>query len=68
MDRTAPGRENFLATTTASAGYANGRGLAGATAFPYAVSVGWAGGVLQGGEGFLDRRLMEMCLDTVRYT
>jgi hypothetical protein len=47
-------RESFSVAITAGARYAIGRDLAGAAAFPYALSVGWSRGVLQGGTRVLD--------------
>ncbi len=38
----------------AGARYAFGRSLAGTAAFPYVLSVGWHGGVLQGIAGYMD--------------
>ena len=54
LDWTVPSPESFLVAIAASTKYALSRSLVGAAAFPYASSVGRAGGVLSGGERFLD--------------
>ena len=46
LDWAAWRRESFSVAITAGTRYAPGRGMAGTAAFPYAVSVGWARGVL----------------------
>ncbi len=76
LDAAASRSESLSLAIAAGVRYAVNRGVAGAAAFPYALSVGWARGVLQGSAGYLAWQLMEIqldtlehsCKDTVRYT
>ncbi len=67
VNHRALGAGSFSLAIAAGIGYTSSRGLVGATAFPYCLSVGGTGGVLQGGAGYLARQLGLSFLDNMNY-